>query len=56
MPTWHGGGELYARAVAFKPEAIGANEIFAVERAVDLEKLRQSAHCFFGQDLQDLQD
>ena len=32
-----GGGELDARAVAFKPEAIGANEVFAVEQAVDLE-------------------
>ena len=41
-----GGGELDARAVAFKPEAIGANEVFAVERAVDLEKLRQPSGAF----------
>ena len=41
-----GGGELDARTVAFKPEAIGANEVFAVERAVDLEELRQSSGAF----------
>ena len=40
------GGELDARAVAFKPKAIGENEVFAVERAVDLEKLRQSSGAF----------
>ena len=41
-----GGGELDSRAVAFKPEAIGANEVLAVERAVDLEKLRQPSGAF----------
>ena len=41
-----GGGEPDARAVAFKPQSIGANEVFAVERAVDLEKLRQPSGAF----------
>ena len=32
-----GGGELDARTVAFKPKTVRAVEVFAVERAVDLE-------------------
>ena len=34
------------RAVAFKPQPVGADEVFAVERAVDLEKLRQPPGAF----------
>ena len=41
-----GGGEPKPRAAAFKPKAVGRDKVFAVERAVDLEKLRQSSGAF----------